>query len=592
MRRVILLISAMLAITSSAQADIKLTDNGVSSYCVIVANNASPSEKYAASEFQKFIDEISGAKLSLAPDEAKPPKNAVLIGDSEALRSLRLKIDFKDLGNEGYVIKTVGNRLIIAGGKLRGTMYGVYAFLEDTLGCRWYSSKVSKIPHIPSISLTKLNVTSKPAFEYRDTNFTEAYERVWAARNKLNGMVPGLDDELGGAVTYYPFCHTFNRLVPVDQYWDTHPEYFSMVNGKRIKDKTQLCMSNPEVVRIATQTVLQWIKDHPKATLYSVTQNDWDNHCQCPECKKIDEEEGSPSGLMLRFVNAIADEVAKVYPDKLIDTFAYTWTEKPPKITKPHANVRVRLCPIYCCEAHPYETCDYKANKAFMDNLNSWANITDCLYIWHYNTDYSHYQNPFPDFRQFPDSAKLYKKHHVKGIFWEGNYNGGASEFGELRSYMLAKLTWNPDLDADAIMKDFITGYYGEKSGEYILKYIDLLEDKVTKDDIHVTIWTAPNAAFLTPDIVKEADYLLDKAEYVAESPEILDRVRRVHLSIEYVKLMGPIMRKECAGKEDAYFTEAQAYVEKCKSFGVTKTCEWLSCDEFLANVKKQLGIK
>jgi hypothetical protein len=576
-------------LNSQGGANVNLVQDGRTNYCVIVAKDASPSEHWAAGELKRFVQEMSGATIPYAEDGTTVPKNAILLGDSEALRSVGVKIDFKDLGDEGYTIKTVGDRIIIAGGKLRGTMYGVHAFLE-TLGCRFLSDTVNKVPKKSDITFAPIDITEKPAFEYRDVFIREAMKPDYAARNRGNSANANLDDKRGGCIAYYPFVHSFNALVPADKYWATHPEYYSMIDGKRTKDNSQLCMTNPEVLKVAVQTVLGWMHDHPEAKICSVSQNDCYNNCQCPNCKAIDEAEGSPSGLMLRFVNAIAAETEKVYPDKLVDTLAYQWTEKPPKITKPRANVRVRLCPISCCEAHPYETCDAPENKAFMENLANWTKITDQLYIWHYNTSFAHYLNPFPDFRQLMDTAKLYKRSGVKGIFWEGSYpTGGGGELGYLRSYLLSKITWNPDIDGNAVMKQFCDDYYG-KGGRYIWQYVNLLEDKVTKDNIHIKIWAGPTDAFLTPEIIAQSDALFDKAEAAEESPEVLDRVKQARLPVEYVKLMQPIMHNQIKGKEADLTKELDNFVAKCKHYGMDAISEGESMDSYHTRVRKLLG--
>lgn len=589
MKALFLTIAFIGVICSQGVAGVDLVTGGESDYRVILSRDASPSEKRAAAELKRYIKEISGAVLTDAPDGAIIPAKAVLIGDSQALRSLRTGIDFGALGDEGYVITIQGDRLIIAGGRRRGTMYGVYAFLEDVLGCRWYSSKVTKCPKMSNIALDSLDITGKPAFEYRDVFYTDAFDKDWAARNRTNGASARLDSETGGKVAYYPFVHSFAALVPLDKYWDSHPEYFSMIDGKRTREQTQLCMSNPEVVKVATETVLGWMRDHPEARIYSVSHNDWYRNCQCDKCKAIDEEEGSPSGLLLRFVNAIAEQTEKVYPDKLVDTLAYQWTEKPPKITKPRDNVRVRLCPIFCCEAHPYEKCDAPENKAFIENLKNWSKLTDNLYIWHYNTSFAHYLNPFPDFRQLADSAKLYRRTGVKGIFWEGNYSGGGGgEFAEMRAYLLAKITWDPDVDADAVLKDFVSGYYGA-AGRHIWSYAKLLMDKVTDENIHFRIWAGPQDAYLTPDLLSKAEDLLGKAEGAAESPQILDRVRHARLPIDYVRLMKPILAKEYGGKRDELVAQLDGFVAKCKHYGITNISEGETLDAFHARVKKQL---
>lgn len=565
-------------LNSQGGANVNLVQDGKTDYCIILDSHASPSEHWAASELKRFITEMSGAVLPYCPDSRSRPEHAIIIGGMPS-----------NVHSEGFLIKTVGSRVMIAGDPVRGTMYGVYAFLES-LGCRFLTDTVNKVPKMSTISVPDLDIVDSPAFEYRDVYIREAMKPDYAARNRGNSANAGLDDKRGGSIAYYPFVHSFNALVPLDKYWATHPEDFSMIDGKRTKDNTQLCMTNPEVIKVATQTVLGWMHDHPEAKICSVSQNDWYNNCQCPDCKAIDEAEGSPSGLMLRFVNAIAAETEKAYPDKLVDTLAYQWTEKPPKITKPRANVRVRLCPIFCCEAHPYETCDAPENKAFIENLANWGKITDQLYIWHYNTSFAHYLNPFPDFRQLMDTAKLYKRSGVKGIFWEGSYSaGGGGEMGYLRSYLLSKITWNPDIDGTAVMKQFCDDFYG-KGGKFIYEYVQLLQDKVTKDKIHMKIWAGPIDAYLTPEIIAKSDALFDKAEAAAESPEILDRIKHDRLPIEYVKLMQPIMHNQIKGKEADLTKELDSFVGKCKSYGMDAISEGESMDAYHARVKKLLG--
>lgn len=591
--RTIRMCTLMLVVAWAAtgvMADVNLVSNGRSDYRIVLGKNASASEHRAAVELKEFIDEMTGARMPIVDDDGVAPDKAVLIGDSESLRALDPGIDVASMEPEGYVIKTSGSRLIIAGGRRRGTMYGVYAFLEDRLGCRWYSSKVSKMPRKNSIVIKDLNITGSPAFEYREVFYTDAFDKDWAARNRINGDHARLDSETGGKIAYYQFVHSFAPLVPLEKYWDSHPEYYSMIDGKRIKDQTQLCMTNPDVVRVATQQVLEWMREHPEASIYSVSQNDWYNNCQCDNCRAVDAEEGSPSGLMLRFVNAIAEVTEKTYPDKLIDTLAYQWTEKPPKTTRPRHNVRARLCPIFCCEAHPYEKCDAKENVAYIENLRNWAKITDNLYIWHYNTSFSHYLNPFPDFRQLADSAKLYKKSGVKGLFWQGNYSlGGGGELAELRAYMLAKISWDPEVDAVAVMKDFVDGYYGA-SGKYIWDYIRLMGDKVTSENIHFHIWASPTDAFLSADIVAKSDALLSRAEAAAESDEVRERVMRARLPMEYVKLMQPILAKQTAGREAELLGKLDKFVGECKRHGITNISEGMSIEYFHSHLHKQLS--
>ena len=286
-------------------------------------------------------------------------------------------------------------------------------------------------------------------------------DKDWAARNRVNGNFANLDASVGGKIAYAEFVHTFDSLIPQSLY-GTHPEYFPLINGKRVNGYTQRCLTNPEVLKLAVEGVRKAFKDHPEAMITSVSQNDTAGWCQCENCKRLTEQYGANSGLYLWFVNQVAEQIDKALPGKLIDTLAYQFTEAPPKGIAPRANVRVRLCPISVCEAHPYENDDAPATKAFISNLAAWSTITSTLYIWHYNTDFAHYLMPFPDFAEFPADLKLYQRSGVKGVFFEGDIapGGGASDAEGFCSYVMAKLLWNPNQDADAHVTEWLQGVY------------------------------------------------------------------------------------------------------------------------------------
>jgi hypothetical protein len=328
---------------SCLAANLRLVENGKSNYSIVIAPDASPSERHGAEDLQKFLEEMSGARL---PITSEPQLRMVLVGNSPALETLNLRISFADLGTEGFTLKTSGPHVVIAGGRVRGSMYGVYAFLEK-LGCRWFTPEVSRIPKTRTITVAPLDETQKPAFEYRETFFSEALDRDWAARNKTNGSFQHLDAAVGGKVQYYPFVHSFDQLLPPSRYFNQHPEYFSLIDGQRRAQGGQLCLTNPEVLRLGIESVEQWIAANPEATIISVSQNDRYGYCECDNCRRVEQEEGGAhSGPLLRYVNALAEQIEKKHPDKLIDTLAYQYTEDPPAVTRPRRNVRIRLCPI------------------------------------------------------------------------------------------------------------------------------------------------------------------------------------------------------------------------------------------------------
>lgn len=530
-----LFLALLLAAASASAAD--LVHLGKSRFTIVVSAQAQPAERRAALEFQRFIHEISGAELPLAEDGRPLRGPLVLIGRSRALTRIAPALPPADLGPEGFVIETRGPHLVIAGGSPRGTLYGVYEFL-DRLGCRWFTTDVARIPRLPTIPLGVLRLRREPAFEYREPFFTEAFDRDWAARNRVNGHHAALDASTGGKIAYYPFVHSFNQLVPPEKYFASHPEYFSLIDGKRRADRSQLCLTNPDVLQIATETVERWIAEHPDAVIFSVSQNDWEGWCECPRCRRVEEEEGGAhSGPLLRFVNALADRIAAKHPGKLIDTLAYWYTEVPPLHVRPRPNVRIRLCPIGICTAHSFASCPRSAY--FYKNLQAWAKITDQLYIWHYNTNFTHYLLPFPDLDELAADIPLYRKMGVRGLFMQGAYpEGGGGEMAWLKSWVIARLLWDPSQDAWKLVDEFLEGVYGH-AAPFLKQYLALLHSEVRPQPVgrglHLWIFNVPP---YSQRLLEEGFRLFDAAEKAADNGEIRRRVQKDRLSLEYLALL------------------------------------------------------
>jgi hypothetical protein len=539
----VILIAALalgLAATSASHAagdGLTIAENGRSEYAIVVAADASPSTRHGAAELRMFLKQMTGADLPVISDREPVGAHEILVGDSAHLRRLGVEIDYNALGDEGYVLRTVGPHLVIAGGRLRGTMYGVYGLLEDHLRCRWFTPDVSQIPTYERLMVGPLDETRVPALEYRDPYFIDCFDGDWNARNRMNGASARLEEKQGGKVTYEGFSHTFFDFISPDEYFDEHPEYFSEIEGKRTRDRTQLCCTNEDVIRIMTEKLRQRMREHPEANVFSVTQMDWDNYCECEKCSALMEQEGTPGAPVFAMINRIADALAEEFPDKAIDTFAYQWSRKPPKTIRPRPNVIIRLCSIECCFSHPLATCDSKESAEFRKDIAGWAEICDRLWVWDYVTCFTNYLLPFPNLRVLDGNTRFFIQNHVTGIFEEGNYQSLHGEFATLRSYMMAKFLWNPDYDPEQAMTEFLEGVYGAAAGP-IREYIALLHDKVERENIHIHISEQPEAPYLSDELLSTADALWDRAEAaVASEPEVLTRVRLARLSVDYTIL-------------------------------------------------------
>ncbi|MFH0796773.1 MAG: DUF4838 domain-containing protein [Candidatus Omnitrophota bacterium] len=528
-----------------SHAEVTLVTKHISEYTIVIPENAQPAEIRAAQELQRYLKEISGTELPIVNDTGRIPSQAILLGN---IRNSPLKIDRTKLGADGFCIETSLDKIIIAGGSPRGTLYGVYQFLEDYLGCRWFSDKESRVPKKETIVLPDIHRTVIPPLEYREAYYVEAETPDWAARNRINGSVPKLDAAHGGKIIYVPgyFVHTFFSLVPPEKYFETHPEYFSLVNGKRIKNG-QLCLSNPDVFKIAITGVKEVLRKNPDANIISVSQMDGSGPCECEKCREITVREGTESGPILQFVNAIADAVAKEFPNVSIDTLAYQYSRNPPLHLKPRENVIIRYCTIEACCSHPIGTCP--ENVSLKNDLEEWAKIAPRIYVWYYTANFGHFYAPHPNLYTISPDFRFFVRNNVKGIFAQGSWaiGAGGGEFAELRSYLLARLLWDPKTDTNNLIKEFLDAYYG-KAAEPIGKYISLLHNRITDvPDFHLKIGSPPNNPYLTPEFLQEAEKLFQEAEDCVknENGDMQLRVAIAHLPVMYARLMTGVLNEK-----------------------------------------------
>jgi len=528
--------TAIGCVGSSAQAKtLVLTDGGKTDYTIVVAKNAVAPEKHAASELQAFLHEISGVKLPVVTDDQAVKGKRICVGPSKGLAQIAPSLNAKSLGLEGYHVKTVGDDLVIVGGRPRGTLYGVYSLLEDELGCRWFTPDCSRIPKSPRIALKSLDRRVIPRLEYRATDYPHSRDPDWAVRNKINGTQTHLDAKRGGKIAYAYFVHTFNSILNPKDHFANHPEYFSMIKGRRVGGRTQLCLTNPEVLKLAKARVRSWIKAHPHATIFSVSQNDWHSYCECTTCKALDDREGSHSGSLLAFVNAIAEDIEKDYPDKVISTLAYQYTRKPPKTIRPRPNVTVRLCSIECCFIHPLATDPY--NKTFVDDIRGWSKICKRLSVWDYVINYAHTIMPFPNLYVLKPNIRFFIDNGVTSIYEEADYYTKGGELAELRTWIMAKTLWDPSYDTDKAIDEFCAGYYGP-AGKFVRQYVGLMHDQIRNAKYHVRIYSPPSLPYMNKSVIARARKLFDRAEAaVRHDPKLLHRVQVARLPIMYVQI-------------------------------------------------------
>lgn len=532
-RFILVCLFEILLIRSGYSQSYTLFKDGNSSYSIIVSEEASASEKFAADELQYFINEIGLVKLPIKTTQivnSNSPK--IIIGYTTA-NECSINITKPEDEDESCSYFSKDGNIIIYGGANIGTLYGVYFFLEKELDCRWLTANVNSIPKRNEWSFNTLYCHREPAFKYRHLYCKGAFDKLWSLRNQNNVQPEQYESKYGNIpISQYTFwaVHTFFRFVPPSKYYSNHPEYYSLIDGKR--EAKQLCLTNRRVKELCEDELRKVILTYPGFCVYDVSQNDDIAYCQCDNCKKIRKKTGSESGLIIWFVNQVANDLKKDFPDKFIGTLAYQYSQKPPQSIIPDDNVVIRLSIINSCLIHGYDHCP--KNQSTASDIKEWSEITENLFIWDYISTTRMFYAPIPNFNAIKERLEYYQKNGVKGVFLEGNASINNGEFSDLRNYVITKLLWNPKADLDSLVDDFINRYYGNVAS-YMKEYYLLTQSRANVENNHLFFVMDHKNKVYSENYLNSAYLILTRAEAEADNPIIQNRVKAEIMSIAYL---------------------------------------------------------
>jgi uncharacterized protein DUF4838 len=565
----------------AANDNLDFVQDSKSDYTIVLPAEPTPIEKTAASELQNYLEKATGAKLPIVAEKGSKEEKRILIGATVEGQKLLGDLKLDKLDYDRIVLKRFGDQIILAGHPQRGTLYAVYTFLEDQLGVRWWTPDCETVPNRPSFSIAKLDKVYAPKLRIREPYCRAMHNGLFAARNKCNGSSNKISAEFGGHQRFCMFVHTFYRLLPPEKYFQDHPEWYSLIDGHRKHDHAQLCLTNEAMRKELTKNALERLRKDPTAALISISQNDCYSRCECEKCKAIEEAEGSPAGLLLQFVNKVAEDIEKEFPEVLVETLAYVYTRKPPKTVRPRENVVVRLCSIECSFAQPL---DSDANAAFRDDIRGWAKIAPQLYVWDYVTNFEVYQLPHPNLRVLAPNIRFFEKNNVIGLFEQGDCGSNVGDFIRMRAWLLARLMWDSSQNADALIDEFLNGYYGP-AGKYLKKYLTIINDAGERENYHLNCFEPDTKRYLKLDDLNRATRAFDKAEkVVANRPELAMRVDRARMSLDLVwilryfnlKRVAELAGKQFLGPKDPEAT-CKDYIQRANKYKMGQYSEHVS---------------
>jgi len=527
---------------------LNFASNKNANYVIVTPNNPKTKEKKAAYDLAKYFYLMSNVKFDIIEESKYVKGNFISIGNTDLLAKSNSKYKKDNLSTEGYVVDIINNNLYLYGGSGRGLIDGVYSILEEDFGCRWYTNENKE--YIPELLRFNVSVAPRkhvPQLDLRDAYVFESWDATWSLRNRSNSPNATIPPAFGGSIKYHFLVHTYAWYIPAGEYYATHPEYFSLVNGTR--STAQLCNSNPEVINIMIEKTKKIFRDDPSATITSVSPNDGRGFCDCPNCKALDDANGGRSGSYFYLVNKVAEGIKDEFPDKKILALAYLDYANPPTNMKIADNVVVQLCTD--SHAWKYQFCFTTESDNFQNFMKKWGKSGAGIFIWDYVADYVHMLVPMANMPIVADNMRFYLKNNAKGIMLQGTCYSAGGDMSDMRAWVWIKQMWNPDLDTKTLMKDFIYGNYQECAKpiwnyqmmlwNYWEKYHAMPHKcgEVTNNPLLTNLMCsyAPDGPMFTKEFMDNFWKYIIEAEKLAKTDDMLWRIKKIKASLLYLEL-------------------------------------------------------
>lgn len=507
-----------IVIRTTAGQQLALAENGRSDYSIIVSQIPTETEKKAAAVLKDYFHRVTGINLPVG-NSFSGDTCGIYIGNTTASKN---DTELAGLPADGFIIHSEHKNLFIRGKGSKGTLYAVYAFIEKFMDChKWDAGPASVTASKTLILPEAIYLKESPAFQYREVYLPPAFDDEYLDWHRLQRF-----EALWGI-----WGHSFFKWLSPKTFFASHPEYFSMVNGQR--KASQLCLSNPTVLAIFIEKIRVAIANNPKALYWSISPNDENGFCTCPDCRVLDEADGGPQGSLLHFVNAIASR----FPTKIFTTLAYGYSTRPPDNTKPAKNVIVLLSSSNVFRSSPLTK--EKTAGEFRNNLTKWKEKGYRIFVWDYCTQFTNYLTPFPVVQNFQPDFSYLLRQGVSGVFEQGNgLNYG--DMSELKAYVAGKLLWNPNTNADSLTNTFMKAYYRKAANE-IHSYLALLQKNVAQSGTNLDIYGNPvndHRGYLSPFALSQYEGWLQSALALTVEDSISHhRIQKIKLSTDFVRL-------------------------------------------------------
>lgn len=541
-------VSAVACLWVASVESAVLVKDGASGYSIVLDESAGATDQLAARELSQHIKRSTGVEIPVVSGVRKG--KTVELGTPEAKAAVTAALGREPEEEEsGYVVK--GDKVFIGGGGQTGNAYGVYLFLEKELGCRWYMrTGEDVVPARKILEVKDCAVFEKPAIGYRmmlaanngRTGLKGSGDLLFYFRNRINqiggnysnardpflkkAMVPRIRE-------LWPQCHSFFIYLPKKKYFKKHPEWFSLLGGKRID--RHLCFSNPEMRAELTKNLLAHAESRGGKGFLDLSQDDaGGDMCQCEGCKAAKKKYGTPAGKFFEFLHELGPVVKKRFPELIIHTLAYhrDCTQIPPVGMKPFPdNIAIVFAPI---DDDQFKSVAHPNNALTLQDFLGWVKLAK-VWLWDYPTLY---HQPFGHLGRMADSIRKYHAEGLTGTYiehdWHVDFGGG---FADMQTWLFMRTFRDPSLDWRALRDEFCAAVYGAAADDMIA-YNEELERQREAFKGVVSPFGRADCTYTPADVVRWQKAFDGMERKVAGDEATVHRLREVRLLLDMQALV------------------------------------------------------
>ncbi|MBQ2931409.1 MAG: DUF4838 domain-containing protein [Clostridia bacterium] len=562
-----------------------IAKDGKTDFVIVTADGADACIMNAVDELQTYLEKICGAEFEHITESEYAGAKAIILGETNLGIT---DTEPASIGEDGFLLYSNGNQLVILGEDSRGTLYGVYTFLEEYLGVRWFTPTLEVVPESEDIVIdAAIYRIVEPSFVLR-RNACPGTNKKHYARNRINVTYWDEMKDYGGALTYVLWDVTLDTLVP-DSLFAEHPEYFAMnPDGTRTTD--HVCLSHPDVLPIAVANAREAILNCPRDSKYiHIGQKDNSNYCHCETCESLYEKYGAVSAPTIIFTNSFADALDDEFPDFTFTFYAYGETDRPPKdlTLTCNPNVVPVLCGLHkACRSHKLTECGAQDGNETFQNLYGeneptiaqdfadWVKIADRTFIYDYTINFLNSAQFFSNLETMQHTMKYMYDIGITGFTYNCG-DGHSAAFNELRNYLLCKLQWDVNADVEYHMMDFMNAYYGEAAAPYLKEILDIQAAQIKATAHAFDFDWHYQSGFYPIHTISKLDGLWKKALSADATDEQMFNIEVANLSWEYFKanqLLGEyffLNPGRLKANEELYDAFKAHNIDRVSSFGL-----------------------